>query len=153
MKYRIISVLLHLFFIAAAYAQPFSAVRRYDINDGISENTVRTVVQDSSKYIWLGTKDGICRFNGQGFQCYGSYPKTSDINLLNVNKLCLHSDGVRLWVGTVDGLYLFDPVSETFAPFKPELSLNIVINDLCYDGEGRLWVASDDGLLSHEEDN
>lgn len=152
MRFRItILLLLTLSALTSSYAYPFSAIRKYDIADGISENTVRTIVQDRSGYIWLGTKDGISRFNGHTFQNYGGYPKTTDLGLLNVIKLCIHSDGRRIWVGTVDGLYIFDPISEKFTRLSSEPEIKSIVNDICYDNDGGLWIATSAGLFRYNE--
>ena len=147
----IFSLVVLLLSTGSIVAQTFSNLRKYDITDGISENSVRSIIQDRSGYIWIGTKDGICRFNGQTFQNYGGYPKTSDNNLLDVMKLVLHEDGRRIWVGTVEGLYIFDPFSESFCKTNPDGLINSTINDICYDNEGDLWIASANGLYRHNE--
>ena len=63
--------------------QTFSVMRRYDVKTGLSDNTVRSIMQDSTGYIWLGTKDGINRFNGIEFTKFVSSPQSSD----NVNSI------------------------------------------------------------------
>ena len=136
---------------AFAIAQPFSSLRKYDISDGISENTVRTIVQDKTGYIWLGTKDGICRYNGDGFRNYGGYPKKNDAAFLDVIKLCPHSDGQKIWIGTVDGIHLFNPHDETFMSLSEKIGVNSTVNDICYDNIGNLWIASGNGLFRYDE--
>ena len=133
------------------YAQTLSNVRKYDITDGISENSVRCIIQDGDGYIWIGTKDGICRFNGHTFRNYGGYPKTTESNLIDVMKMTLHKDGRRIWVGTVDSLYLFDSGSGTFHNIRPNGMIRASVNDICYDDDGNLWIASSSGLFRYNE--
>lgn len=138
---------------AIATAQPFSSLRKYDISDGISENTVRTIIQDNKGYIWLGTKDGICRYNGDRFSNFGGYPKISEMTFLDVIKLCPHINGHKIWIGTVDGIYLFDAHDETFKSFSGKIGITSTVNDICYDDDENLWIASGNGLFRYNEKN
>ena len=138
-----------------AFGQTFSAVRQYDVKAGISDNTVRTIVQDHTGHLWFGTKDGINRFNGSTISRFGSYPRTSDQPLFNILKLCPHTNNRQLWVATVDGLYLFDTIEGTFDFFDKKTIDNkgvaSVVNDVCYDATGALWIATSKGLFCYEE--
>ncbi|MBR4850886.1 MAG: hybrid sensor histidine kinase/response regulator, partial [Tidjanibacter sp.] len=138
-----------------ASGQTFSAVRQYDVKAGISDNTVRTIVQDYTGHLWFGTKDGINRFNGSTISRFGSYPRTSDQPLFNILKLCPHANNRQLWVATVDGLYLFDTIEGTFDFFDKKTIDNkgvaSVVNDVCYDATGALWIATSNGLFCYEE--
>jgi hypothetical protein len=46
-------------------------VRHYSVNDGLANNVVRCVFQDSKGYLWFGTFDGLSRFDGYRFTNYG----------------------------------------------------------------------------------
>ena len=132
-------------------AHSFSNARNYNIANGIPENTIRSIIQDGSGYIWLGTKDGISRFNGHTFKNYGGYPKTTEGKPLNVMDLCLHSDGQKIWVASVDGICLFDPQTETFRTFESHSKIRSTVNKLCYDNDGNLWLASSSSLFRYNE--
>lgn len=135
--------------------QTFSVMRRYDVKTGLSDNTVRSIMQDSTGYIWLGTKDGINRFNGIEFTKFVSSPQSSDNVLINVLKLCPHIDQINVWTATMGGLYLFNTQSKAFTHFdvKTETGIGIegAVNDLCYDEEGKLWIGTSKGLFVYNE--
>ena len=56
---RVISIILLLSYTSASKIE----FDRYNIDDGLSQNTVYEVFQDSRGYIWLGTQGGLDRFN------------------------------------------------------------------------------------------
>jgi ligand-binding sensor domain-containing protein/serine phosphatase RsbU (regulator of sigma subunit) len=59
-------VLILVFFSAISYAQDYK-INNYGISEGISHPFVYTVNQDNNGYIWIGTGEGLCRFNGFAF--------------------------------------------------------------------------------------
>ena len=106
---RIISIIL---FLSSVYASEIE-FDRYTIDDGLSQNTVYEVFQDSRGYIWLGTQGGLDRFNGYEFKHYEheSNDSTSIVNgwIRTINE---DKNGL-LWMGTLGGnLGWFDPYSE-----------------------------------------
>lgn len=118
--------------------------RSYDVRDGLSENSVRCIMQDRKGYMWFGTKDGLSRYNGREFKVYGS---SSDARQLNVEFLLEHTDGNKIWIASRNSLELLDV--ETGRLTEKDLSeFGICKNfrTLCYDSEGRLWVGSNEGL-------
>ena len=135
--------------------QTFSVMRKYDVKTGLSDNTVRTIMQDSTGYIWLGTRDGVNRFNGTEFTKFADSTDPSNNTLLNVLKLYPHIDRVNVWTATTDGLYLFNTQSKSFTPFdeKTEQGIGIAgaVNDLCYDDDGQLWIGTSRGLFVYDE--
>ena len=155
-RYIFVLCLLVLAGRECVFGQNFSAMRRYDVKSGLSDNTVRTIVQDHTGHLWFGTKDGINRFNGSTISRFGSYPRTTDQALFNIMKLCPHTDNQHLWVATVDGLYLFDTAECVFRFFDTKtadgVGIHSLVNDVCYDLEGDLWIATSDGLFCYEED-
>ncbi len=137
--------------------QTFSVMRKYDVKNGLSDNTVRSILQDSTGYVWLGTKDGVNRFNGSEFTKFTIPTNPSNNMLLNVLKLCPHIDKNSIWVATTDGLYLFSPQSNQFTLFEKKTEQGICVersvNDLCYDDDGLLWIATSKGLFAYNEKN
>ena len=61
---HVISIILLLSYTSASKIE----FDRYTIDDGLSQNTVYKVFQDSRGYIWLGTQGGLDRFNGYEFK-------------------------------------------------------------------------------------
>ncbi|MBD3182004.1 PAS domain S-box protein [Candidatus Poribacteria bacterium] len=108
--------------------------RKYDATNGLSW-WFNCIIQDSGGYIWLGTDNGIYRYDGKEFVLY----KTSD-GLVNnsVYALCEDSKG-SLWIGTRQGLSCFD--GRNFVNYTPENGLTFdFVNSICEDHEGKLWL-------------
>ncbi len=122
------------------------------LEEGLSQSTVTAILQDSQGFIWLGTLDGLNRYNGYDFTIFKHDP--ADPTTLSANHVStLYEDGSgTLWVGTVGGgLSRFDRETEKFThnQHNPEdstsLSSNLVYSML-EDSQDRLWVGANNGL-------
>ncbi len=83
-------------------------VTRYDLEQGLPQSMVNHVLQDVDGFIWLGTGDGIARFDGQRFVVYKHDPR--DSTSISNNRIwgMAEADGHHLWVGTRTGLDRLD---------------------------------------------
>ncbi len=108
-KNRIISYTLFLSIMLAGQIE----FERYTIDDGLSQNTIQKVFQDSRGYIWLGTQGGLDRFNGYEFVHYESASSDSTtIPSGYVWSIEEDNNGV-IWLGTQRGnVGWFNPYSE-----------------------------------------
>lgn len=76
---------------------------RLTIDDGLSQSTVYSAIQDSSGYMWFGTEDGLNRYNGHKFTVFRNNPDDST-SLSNNRIIALHVDrNKNLWIGTLGG--------------------------------------------------
>jgi len=90
----------------------------YGMPEGLSQGSVEALIQDSVGFLWIGTHDGLNRFDGTGFRTYkhsrDDQSTLSDDFILDL----LEADSGRLWVGTErGGLNLFDPFEGTARRF------------------------------------
>ncbi len=126
---------------------------RYTMDDGMSQNTVNCILQDSRGFMWFGTQGGLNRFDGYTFRVFRHHP--DDTLSLSRNWIwCLYEDSRGdLWVGTFGGgLNRFDHTTENFRAYRhtPADSANSLLDDgiwfITEDSDGVLWVGSNTGL-------
>jgi len=140
---------------ASAYAQSLPlSFERLSLDNGLSQTTVLCLAQDKNGFIWLGTEDGLNRYDGYSFKVFKHNPKQSG-SLSNSLVRALHcgQDGT-LWIGTLGGgLNRFNPQTQTFTRFLHDantlnsLSSNAV-TCLLQDTSGNLWIGTSDGGLN-----
>lgn len=75
-----------------------------NIKSGLSQSTVRSIVQDDQGYIWLGTEDGLNKYDGQEMHVYNTLTDEHNIQLKDnyISALFLDSEN-KLWIGTREG--------------------------------------------------
>lgn len=114
-------------------------------SDGLSSNAVNTILKDKFGYMWLGTDDGLNRFDGESFTVYRHKP--GDNTSLEGNRImALCEDAVgNLWIGTNEALCYYNRKRETFVNRK--LTEFGLIRSLCLDHLGNLWIGSFGGLF------
>lgn len=134
-----LNILVFLLLTKLVSAQPYY-FKHYQVENGLSHNTVYGSIQDSRGFMWFGTKDGLNRFDGYSFKSYRhdpSNPKSIGSDLIHK----LYNDRQQvLWVGTSTGLYRYDPVHESFLLLPP--TANMGIDDFGSDRKGNLWMIS-----------
>jgi ligand-binding sensor domain-containing protein len=129
----------------AAPHRPPSRFLRLSTEHGLSNDTVRAILQDRGGFLWIATEDGLSRYDGYGFTVFRRDPARQDGLPDNiVTALCEDSRG-RLWVGTLGGLSLFDREHETFTLRLPLRSQDDV-RAIAEDRQGALWVGTTAGL-------
>ena len=117
--------------------------------DGLSQSSITAITQDQSGFIWIGTQEGLNRYDGYGFQTF--YHKEGDAGSLSheyIRSLLSDSQG-RIWVGTNEGLNIFDEASKSFSSFNlnsGDLEAVITVYDLLEDRDGNIWVGTNLGL-------
>lgn len=116
------------------------------IEEGMSQNTVMCILQDSKGFMWFGTKDGINRYDGIRFKTVVPDDQRKNLGNCIINSMCEAKDGT-IWVGTDMGVSTYNPETEKFTVFdgKTTDNENIVhrIRALCEDKEGRIWIADE----------
>ncbi|GGH64093.1 signal transduction histidine kinase/ligand-binding sensor domain-containing protein [Filimonas zeae] len=146
-KTIIICLLITLFLIKTGVSQQYN-FRHYQVENGLSNNAVISLLQDSSHFIWLGTKDGLNRFDGYRFKIFRHHagnPKSIGSNFIH----CLQegSNGT-LWVGTDKGIYRYDAVSESFENLLEQLTG--IVSDIKTDATGNVWFIMNQTLYRYE---
>lgn len=135
-----------LFLLISFHVQARSyTFRSYQMEDGLSQNCVWSVMQDRRGFVWLGTKDGLNRFDGDTFKIYRRQQgDTTSLGNNFVRALLEDSQG-RFLVGTEQGFYLFDPRTEHFSRIcldKNEGEVDVTINAILEDHSGGIWLAT-----------
>ena len=109
--------------------------RNITMNDGLAANAVRNIVQDRNGFIWFGTDNGLCRYDGVKVQHYR-------INELGGNQyissLLVTDDG--LYVGTEKGVFLLSFERQSFE--KQNLDIHSAVTSMTLDKEGVLWIST-----------
>ncbi len=126
--------------------------RHYSLEEGLSQSTVFAVVQDELGFIWVGTEDGLNRFDGYQFRVFKNQPSDSTSLSDNYIYSIVKDTSGYLWIGTRHGgLNRFDPRSEHFRSWEVRnadgtLTSNF-IRKLLRDSSGNIWIATDDAGL------
>ena len=129
--------------------------RKYTVDNGLSDNCVTTITQDQDGYMWFGTRDGLCRFDGYTFDCYRKFMSSGSMSGDNtINHLMVDSSD-KLWVSTTDGVYIYDREKDSFDRFRVLTdtgeTLPPYVNCTCADGAGVYWFAtSDHGVYKYD---
>jgi ligand-binding sensor domain-containing protein/signal transduction histidine kinase len=112
--------------------------RHYQVENGLSNNTVFCSVQDKKGFLWMGTKDGANRFDGISFKVFRHNPADSN-SLGNDFVISLYEtpDSVLL-AGTQKGLYRFDETTEGFSLVKGTDFSDV--RDMVADNDHNLWM-------------
>ncbi len=122
--------------------------------NGLSNNQVHAIHQDSRGFMWFGTSQGISRFDGYRFTRFVNNP--SDTNTLtgNLVRVIFEDSRGRLFAGTENGgVNLYDRDREFFLPLfgKESGFQEASVNDIKEDKQGILWIGTDNGLLLYRE--
>jgi ligand-binding sensor domain-containing protein/signal transduction histidine kinase len=111
-------------------------------DSGLPQNSVTTILQTRDGYLWLGTQEGLVRFDGVRFTIFDTR-NTKTLRDDWVQTLCQTADGT-LWIGTVTGL-----VRMKDGQFLPGIGPGLgraQIDALHESRDGSLWVGSDIGV-------
>jgi signal transduction histidine kinase/CheY-like chemotaxis protein/ligand-binding sensor domain-containing protein len=145
-----IAIILYPF---SSFAQrPSLNFEHFGTREGLSQINVNCILQDSRGFMWIGTRNGLNRYDGYKFIVY-RYDSKDEHSLSNnmVNDLVEDADG-NVWIATPNGLNRYDRKTATFTRFihdahnSNSLASN-VINRLAFDNNGVLWIATQvDGL-------
>lgn len=134
-----------LWLIASCLSVQGNIFRNYQMENGLSHNSVWAVVQDSKGFMWFGTKDGLNRFDGKSFKVYRKQQQNSQSIGHNFIRSIKEDSRNRFLIGTGQGLYLFDRDAETFSlvemKVKGILSSELLVNDIVEDKSGNIWLA------------
>jgi ligand-binding sensor domain-containing protein/signal transduction histidine kinase len=118
----------------------------YNINDGLSQNQVFTIIQDKQGFIWFGTDEGLNRFDGYEFKIY----KHEENNANSIIDNSIHSlevgDDSVIWIGTSNGISKYYPKTEKIEQLHvsyddPKKPKGTAVNEIRKDKNGNIWIA------------
>lgn len=124
---------------------------RITIQNGLSNNTVNCILQDKKGFTWIGTNDGLNRYDGNNFTIYRNRPGDSTSISGNIITGITEDEAGILWICSADGgLSRYDyrqAAARQFRQYKhtPGDSNSIptnAINKILDDSKGYLWMAS-----------
>lgn len=129
--------------------------QRLGIDDGLSQSTVLSILQDRKGFMWFGTANGLNRYDGYSLTIYKHNPMDST-SLSNdwIGSLYEDIDGI-LWIGTNEGLNRFDANHDDFTHYRfdPGDSTSIggnFVTAIVQDQYGILWIGTNNGLSSFD---
>lgn len=121
---------------------------RISMEDGLSQAFVSSITQDPKGFVWIGTQEGLNRYDGIHFETY--YSDSADPTSLSHNSVwSLFVDSKdRFWIGTGLGLDLYQPDSDSFEKISGPTS---EVRVLFEDSAGSVWIGTSDGLWKIDE--
>ncbi|WP_373493493.1 two-component regulator propeller domain-containing protein, partial [Aquiflexum sp.] len=133
-----------LILVIPIFGQTELSFRQLSVNDGLSQNSVVSVTQDSDGFLWIATQEGLNRFDGREFKVFNK--KFADITQeshLQLGKVFADSKN-RIWIIPETSVpELLDPLKNEFIPIKGINAANSLHEDL----NGNIWIGTFSGQL------
>ena len=118
--------------------------------DGLPQNSVNVILQTRDGYLWLGTEEGLVRFDGVRFTVYSS--RTVPAFRQNTVETLVETADGDLWIGTADGLLRRH--GEEFTAYRKKDGLpDDSITALAITRDGKLWIGTETGGLAGLSDD
>ena len=145
MQIRLLLVLCFSFFFQSMAGLNFR-FRHITVENGLSSNIVRCLIQDKRGFVWIGTEDGLNVYDGKIVKNFKNNRNTP-YSLTNnyITKLCEGSND-NLWIGTDTGIFLYDYRSDRFEKFVLRTSKGIrittEISNIVEDKQHNVWIST-----------
>ena len=126
-------------------------LEHFTTDDGLPENTGQAIVQDGQGFLWIGTQNGLARYDGYEFVAFKNLSNDStSISNNQVEAILEDRDGF-IWVATRNGMNKFDPKTGIFERYFPKpdetFGQNWFGTTLLQDSNGNIWAHSFYGVF------
>ncbi len=129
-----------------AQSVDFPAAQLITDREGLPQAFVPAIVQDRQGFMWVATRDGLCRYDGYSFKVFQPDPDgRASLSSTGLEKLILDQRG-RIWIVTEQGdIDIFDPLTEKFINFSHRTTYRQAMGDtkpfgLFVDDQDRAWI-------------
>ncbi len=130
-----------------SHAQSYD-FKSFDSDVGLPQNFVYCLAQDNKGYLWIGTGEGLVRYDGIQFK---TFTQADSLSSDFVQSLFVAKDGT-LWVGHNNGSLSYYK-DDHFYKVTPEEKATSPIQDICQDDLGNIWATvQNNGLIRIDED-
>lgn len=141
---RLIAAFILVLNTLALFSQREEKLQVLNIEDGLSQSVVNDILIDSKGFLWVGTQDGLNRYDGYSFKVFKNNPDDKySISSDYINAIAEDAND-NLWIGTRTGLNKYDSRKQKFIHYGLP-SNNIVfpeinVRSLLVDSENFVWV-------------
>lgn len=123
----------------------------YSTDEGLPQNSVYAILQDHYGYLWIGTEDGLARFDGLSFNVYKHNPRDSNSISNNVITRIFEDSKYRLWIGTAyGGVTVMDSSRKNIrwiqAAENGQGLISNRVQDIVEDQQGFIWIGTEKGV-------
>jgi len=132
--------------------------KRLTINDGLSLSSVYCIYQDSKGFMWIGTEDGLNRFDGKNFKIFRDNPdQQNSLAYKWIDQIYEDRSGM-LWFSSRNGLTSYNPEIELFTKYRNNVSdATSLTNDtttvIFEDSSSQLWIGTKAGINRIDRNN
>ncbi len=113
------------------------------IDEGLSANHVKSLLRDRNGFLWIGTTNGLNRYDGVHIKKYECRDMVKDRGNNNIGKLYEDEAG-NIWIGTDRGVYVYTPQTDmiSYVDKWDKLGDGFMnwVQDIVGDGKGNIWV-------------
>jgi len=152
--FLLIFLLLQLVVFSSYSQKPTLKFGHLDINAGLSQNNVLSILQDHKGFMWFGTRDGLNKYDGYTFTLYRNDPANQNSISNNFINDMLEDSAGNIWLATWGGgLDKFDTEKNRFVHFRHDeknagsISADLVTT-LAKDHEGNIWAGTETSGLN-----
>lgn len=132
---RLQLLIIGILMLMPAWAKDDYSYRQITMNDGLAANAVRNIVQDKNGYIWFGTDNGLCRYDGRRVLPF----RIAELGINQyISALVACDEG--LYVGSAKGVFFVDFAHQTIN--RLPMDIHSTVTYLSLDKEGGLWVST-----------
>ena len=117
----------------------------------VSLLNITAIVQDDEDFLWLGSTNGLMRFDGQSFKQFKTDPSQANSLPHNFIRSIFIDSKQRLWIGTINGLARYNKYQETFSRFDSNGLADKKIWTIFEDTQHRIWVSTQLGVHIYNE--
>ena len=149
--------LLLLFVLMVTRTQATNVIfDRITMDSGLSSSSVTSILKDRTGYVWVGTTEGLNRYDGYTFKVFLPVPDCPEsIQSSSIDKLFEDSDG-GIWIFfSSGGISRYDRGSDTFLNFTKEWlrqQLRVYGSPTCFSASvpGHIFIGTENGMLEYD---
>lgn len=146
----LLGLALAIFFAAELRAvAPSIETRGLSLSQGLSDLLVNVIFKDSKGFVWLGTEQGVDRFDGNFIHPYsleGDIRRSKRVMAITEGR---HGD---IYVGSQQGLYMLEAGATAMKKLEPK-TIDFPVNGLAPDGHDKIFIGSRHGLFIYDENS